>query len=264
MRKLMFLSLLGIAVLFFGCGNQQQAAPPPAQPPVGQGNLVDGQYQAQFSAFDPRGWRPFLNLTVSGGRITEAQFDYVNAAGGLKSQDAAYNQRMAAASGTDVARFIVAANAALVQTQQIPIDTITGATTSTVNFNALVSPLLTQIVAGNRGMVVVPMDGIYAAETQPDQRGWIARLELQFQNDRIIAARYDEIQRDGNTVTARKSEDTAYGERWGQDVPLLYQGWADALVASQNPATVDGVSGATSAHNKFVELAQRIIQNRGN
>lgn len=264
MKKLLFLFILAITLIATGCGNQNQAPPAPAQPPAGQGTLVDGQYQAQFSAFDARGWRPFLNLTVTGGRVTQVQFDYINAAGNLKSQDAAYNQRMAAASGTDVARFVVAAADALVQSQIAPIDTITGATTSTVNFNALAGPLMTQAVAGNRTPVVVPMDGIYAAETQPDQRGWIARLEINFQNDRIVAARYDEIQRDGNTITTRKSEDVAYGERWGVNVPELYQGWADALVASQNPAAVDGVSGATSAHTKFVELAQRIIQNRGN
>ncbi len=259
MKKILILFIVAV-VLFVSCGGEtQQAAQPSAA-----ASYVDGQYRAEFSANDTRGWKPYLNLTVAGGRITKAEFDYVNASGALKSQDTAYNQRMANVANTDVARFVVAANEALVARQAAPIDTVTGATTSTVNFNALAEALLPQAVAGNTATVVIPMDGIYAAETQPDARGYIARLEIQFVNDRIQAVRYDEVQKDGNTITYRKSEDPAYGERWGMDVPALYQSFADALVAAQDPNGVDGVSGATSAHQKFVELANRILAIRGN
>lgn len=230
------------------------------------GNVTykDGSYRAEYSAFDSRGWKPYLEVVVSGGKISEARFDYVNATGALKSQDAAYNSRMEASSGNNVTKFVVDAGAALVAKQNAPIDTITGATSSTANFNELAQVLLAKAKTGDKSLSIIPLDGTYVAEAEPDSRGYIGRVELTFAGDKIVNAVYDEVQKAENgSINYRKSEDAAYGERWGKEVAEVYKTLTDSLLRTQDPAQVDAVSGATSAQTKFVELSNKVLDSRG-
>lgn len=250
MNQRSLILIAAIAVIFAGCA---QTA-----------GYQDGKYSGAYSAFDSRGWKPYMNITVSGGAIVAVEFDSVNASGQLKSQDAAYNQRMGAASPTTVTKATPEAIAALLAKQAAPIDAITGATALVDNFNKLASALLAQAAKGNTSPVSLPMDGTYTAEGTPDARGYIGQISVTYKDDKITAVTYDEVKKDANgVVNYWKSKDPDYSARWGNDAPAVYAGYARALVATQNPATVDAVSGATSAHDTFVSLAAKVLAARG-
>src|SRR5690606_10713136 len=105
-----------------------------------------------------------------------------------------------------------------VKSQQAPIDTISGASSSSASFNAMAVPLLAQAEAGNQAKLILPTDGTYAIEAEADSRGYIGRVELTFADDRIARAVYDEVKKDeSGAINYRKSEDQAYSERWGQN-----------------------------------------------
>jgi major membrane immunogen (membrane-anchored lipoprotein) len=46
----------------------------------------NGTYTAAYDARDSHGWKPVLEIVIEKGKIVSATFDYVNAAGKLKSQ----------------------------------------------------------------------------------------------------------------------------------------------------------------------------------
>ncbi len=100
-------------------------------------------------------------------------------------------------------------------------------------------------------------DGTYEVESDYDERGWKARLEVRFEDGAPVEVDYDEINEDGE----RKSEDEAYNERWrGADDIDAVEAFAELesrLIEAGEPAGVDTVTGATGSTERFVELAER-------
>jgi len=98
----------------------------------------DGAYKVSADAFDDHGWKPQVDLEIKDHKIASVQFDYVNEAGKLKTEDADYKAAMEA-SGTYPAKYTEELEKQLVEKQQIgSVDAISGATTSSGNFTALV------------------------------------------------------------------------------------------------------------------------------
>ena len=56
--------------------------------------MQDGTYTARAKEYDEHGWKDQLVLTISGGKITEVDYDAVNAEGARKSEDAEYKDTM--------------------------------------------------------------------------------------------------------------------------------------------------------------------------
>ncbi len=228
--------------------------------------LQDGTYFGTSEFTDANGWAPFLQIQVEGGRIAEAVFDYANPAGALKSQDASYNQRMKAASGSSPEEFSPALAGALVETQRLPVETITGATSSSRWFNQLAEAVVERARAGDRRVTLLPMSATYRAEDEADERGWIGTITVTYERQTITDVRYDEVQREGNTVTDRKSENEGYIAAWkaanGVDLDEVLHRLAEQLMAEGRPAGVDLISGATSMSRRFRVLAQQAIDRR--
>lgn len=228
--------------------------------------LQDGTYFGTSEFTDANGWAPFLQIQVEGGRIADALFDYANPVGALKSQDAPYNQRMKAASGSSPEEFSPALAGALVDNQRLPVETITGATSSSRWFNQLAEAVVERARAGDRRVTLLPMSATYRAEDESDERGWIGTIAVTYERQTITDVRYDEVQREGNTVTDRKSENEGYIAAWkaanGVDLDEVLHRLAEQLMAEGRPAGVDLISGATSMSRRFRVLARQAIDGR--
>lgn len=99
----------------------------------------DGVYKVEADAFDDKGWKPFLELTIKGDKITNVVFDYKDQSGNLKTADAEYKKNMEAATKTYPEKYTKELTQQLIDKQVISqVDAVTGATTSSKNFTALV------------------------------------------------------------------------------------------------------------------------------
>lgn len=161
--------LLILSLSFMGCGtdqkNQQQEAPPPSTgsnnqtPPAnpsGQTNdnntnndanevaLKDGKYEAEGET-DERGWTPFIEITVTNGKITEAIYDEKEDDGDLKSKDDDYNKNWKEKSGVSAKEAYSTLAQDLIKKQDPDqVETVTGATSASEKFVNLAKKALNQ------------------------------------------------------------------------------------------------------------------------
>lgn len=118
--------------------------------------LVDGTYTAEGENYDERGWKITHTITVKDGKITESKFDYINADGKLKTEDASYNENMKSKAGVSVAEAVEKLNTALVANQgKEAVEVVSGATNTTEDFKKTSESLLAAAQEGLTGTVVV-------------------------------------------------------------------------------------------------------------
>ena len=138
-RTLLTAISCGLAILLAGCG------------------FKDGTYTAEFKSFDSLGYKDRLQITVEEGVITDAQFDGVDQAGGLKSEDETYADRMRPLCGTDPAairQYYQEALEGLDDPKDLQADGVSGATVSAQHFEALWQALQTPMKKGDTTLVV--------------------------------------------------------------------------------------------------------------
>jgi major membrane immunogen (membrane-anchored lipoprotein) len=63
-------------------------------------SLKDGYYTAEAAEFDEHGWKEYVTICVSGGRIILIEYNAYNASGFIKSWDMRYMRLMNGDSGT--------------------------------------------------------------------------------------------------------------------------------------------------------------------
>ena len=156
-KKVLGLALSTVLALgiLSGCGAKAT--------PTATGALKDGTFKAEASDFDSKGWKPFVEITVKGGKITETKFDYTNKEGKLKTQDADYNKNMleksTASVKTNPQKYSPELAKALVEKQDpAKVDTVTGATSSTKNFKELAAKAIEDgAKKGNSAVIKVVM-----------------------------------------------------------------------------------------------------------
>ena len=146
MKRIGAAALVGLLLLFAfaaaGCDTQKA--------------YVDGFYRAEFADFDSYGYKDFLEITIEGGRVVAVTFNGVNAEGGLKSEDVAYQENMEKIQGTNPSKYSAdVINQYLEQLDIEKVDIVAGATYSTNCFKALFFALEKNMVAGNQTLVVV-------------------------------------------------------------------------------------------------------------
>ncbi|GIO39832.1 hypothetical protein J41TS12_46930 [Paenibacillus antibioticophila] len=123
-----------------GAGN---GANRPAATETTAGTYVDGSYKVEADAFDSHGWKPFIELVIKDHKIDSVNFDYVNEEGAMKTESAEYKAAMEPQSGTYPEKYTAELEQQLIDKQSISdVDVITGATTSSNNFHALVKVAL--------------------------------------------------------------------------------------------------------------------------
>lgn len=98
----------------------------------------DGVYQGSYDKFDTHGWKAQIEIEIKDDKIANVTFDYINADGKLKSEDADYKTNMEKVTKTYPAKFIPELQQKLIDTQDITkVDAVTGATSSSNDFKTL-------------------------------------------------------------------------------------------------------------------------------
>jgi len=142
MRKQVLLLVL-LAALFSACSQNET-------------RLQDGYYSAVLSDFDDYGWKEYVTIYVSGGKIVTVEYNAKNASGFIKSWDMDYMRIMDSADGTYPNQYTrIYADALLNKQDSERIDAISGATHSYETFKLLAEAVLTQAMEGNEQVAFI-------------------------------------------------------------------------------------------------------------
>jgi FMN-binding domain. len=228
--------------------------------------LQDGIYSLNETNFDENGWKVRFEMTVKDGKITKSDFNFINEAGTLKTEDDDYETRMKEKVGVGPKEFIPELNEDLVEEQDAKaVDIVTGATHSSEKFINYAQQLIQASQAGDTTPIEIHngatlQDGEYRlAEKNLDANGWKKYLNITVQGGSITAVDYNELNADG----LKKTEDEGYNSKMSaktgvgpkEYVPRLIEG----LLEHQRAESVDAVSGATSSSKLFKMYAAQLI-----
>lgn len=112
----------------------------------------DGSYRVEGENFDSHGWKPYINVVVKDGMISQVEFDYINQDDGrMKTEDEAYKEAMlGAGNSTYPADFTEKLENALIEKQDAKaVDTVSGATHSSEDFKSMMTKLQDAMTKGN-------------------------------------------------------------------------------------------------------------------
>lgn len=123
-----------------------------------EGNLVDGYYTAEMSDYS-FGWKEFVTIRVSNGKIVTVEYNAKNQSGFIKAWDIAYMRNMYSQKGTYPNRYTrtYAANFLAAQSDK-GIDGVSGATMSGGNFRKMASLLMEKARSGDTSLGIVQVE----------------------------------------------------------------------------------------------------------
>lgn len=145
MGKKLFLGLILLALCLSlgGC-----AAGP-------ESGLVDGYYTVEMAEYD-NGWKEFVTICVSGGKIVTVEYNARNASGYIKSWDMDYMRKMNGIVGNYPNAYTRNYAAQLLLTQGPDgIDAVSGATLSGGKFTRMAAALIEKAKAGDTTVGIV-------------------------------------------------------------------------------------------------------------
>lgn len=143
-RALAVAALCALALLLMSCSNADADG------------LKDGYYTAEAAEFDDYGWKEYISIYVSSGRIVTVEYNAKNASGFVKSWDMNYMRTMNAVSGTYPNKYTREYAAELLNRQDYRgIDAISGATHSHDSFMVLAESVISKAKAGDKSVTFV-------------------------------------------------------------------------------------------------------------
>jgi major membrane immunogen (membrane-anchored lipoprotein) len=120
--------------------------------------LLDGYYTAEALEFDEHGWKEFVTICVSGGRIITVEYNAKNSGGLIKSWDMDYMRVMNAADGTYPNEYTRLYGSQLLHLQGTEgIDVLSGATNSYYSFIQLAEAVLKKSKTGDTSVAFIQM-----------------------------------------------------------------------------------------------------------
>ena len=141
LSRIMILLLLIMALT--ACGSEETTG------------LQDGYYTAQAADFN-FGWKEYITIMVKGGDIVSVEYNAENPSGFIKSWDNAYMQTMLHSNGTYPNEYTRYYASQLLEGQgEVPIDAISGASSSWGSFQKLSAAVLEQARQGDSSIAVV-------------------------------------------------------------------------------------------------------------
>ena len=118
--------------------------------------LKDGYYTAEAAVFDEYGWKEYLAICVSGGRIILVEYNAYNSSGFVKSWDVDYMRMMNSEDGTYPNAFTRHYGRLLLEKQGTEgIDALSGASNSYPVFLALAEAVIKNAREGNNKTALV-------------------------------------------------------------------------------------------------------------
>ena len=118
--------------------------------------IPDGYYTAEAKYFDKYGWKEFVTIFVSGGKITTVEYNAKNPSGFIKSWDMDLMRLMNATNGIYPNAYTrIYAAELLAKQNPEKIDVISGATHSYHTFNQLAAAVIKKIQEGDTSVAFV-------------------------------------------------------------------------------------------------------------
>ncbi|HZJ88167.1 MAG TPA: hypothetical protein VFC80_03320 [Sphaerochaeta sp.] len=277
-KRVSTLALVLIAVLVLtisGCAKKETASSQvtvSAEPATSKAvQYADGAYFAIEDAFDDAGWKDYVSLTVSGGKISAVTWSAINRAGDEKvayDQAGKYNMvKFGQAKAewweqaADVEQYLLA--------NQRPgtVDEIGSVSITVSGFTSLVEKALKAGVVTTGAYT----DGIYRSEASSfDSGGWKTHATLLVHDGNIVSAYYSGVNKDGQDkqlVAAQggygMARASAIGKEWDEQAKAVEA----HLLATQDPKKVnlkddgstDDISGASMAVADFFTLVTEAL-----
>ncbi len=233
---------------------------------VAGADLQDGTYTLEESDFDDNGWKVFIEITVENGKIVSSNYNYEDADGQLKTEDEGYQEMMKDKSGVGPQEFVQQLNDGLVATQDAQlVDIVTGATHSSEAFVNYAQQLIQAAQNGDTETIIINntaalQDGEYSlAEKSIGSTGWKVVMDITVDGGKITAADYNYL----NAEDQLKTDDDEYQELMTEKSGTGPQDYIPALnenlIATQDPAEVDIVTGATHSAEVFKLYAAQLV-----
>ncbi|WP_428910177.1 extracellular electron transfer flavoprotein PplA [Niallia sp. Krafla_26] len=230
------------------------------------GPLQDGTYTLEEKEISDKGWKATFSIAVTDGKITESNYNYVDADGKLKTDDEAYQKNMSDKTGVGPKDYIPALNDDLVAKQDAQqVEIVTGATHSSESFMNYAQQLIQAAQAGDTETIIIDaaaplQDGEYSLEEKNiGATGWKTVFKMTVENGKITKSDFANFNAEG----MNKLEDEAYqknmSEKAGVGPKEYFPALNDQLVEKQSAAGVEVVTGATHSTHTFKLYAEQLI-----
>lgn len=141
MKRYVWIGLIFVTCLLTGCKREDK--------------MEDGFYTAEMAELS-HGWQEYLCIMVKGDQIVYAEYNAKDESGYIKSWDNSYMQAMKTIMGTYPNEYTRNYVAQLLENQSaVPVDAISGASSSVGNFNKLAVAVVEQAKKGDTSAVFV-------------------------------------------------------------------------------------------------------------
>ncbi len=228
-------------------------------------DLQDGTYTLEEKNFDENGWKVTFSITVADGKITKSTYDYLNADGEKKSEDADYQKQMKAKSGVGPADYIPELNQSLIDSQTADgVEVVTGATHSSESFKNYAQQLIQAAQAGNTAVIEIDngadlKDGTYTLDEKNDSNGYHVTFSITVAGGKITESKFDNV----NAAGESKADDADYNKNMkaksGIGPKEYLAKFNEELVSKGDPSEIDVVTGATHSFHTFQTYAEQLI-----
>jgi major membrane immunogen (membrane-anchored lipoprotein) len=219
--------------------------------------LKDGVYYAEEASFDSHGWKGMITIVVKNGKITQVFYDEINKNNELKNLNNSYSQTMKAASKITPKDAVEKLSASLIAKQDpAKVDAVTGATGSVEKFKATAQKALSEGPEKKSGKYY---PGFYSAESNYDSHGYKAYGALLIKNGNITGAWFGEFDKAWVVKSTNETYSDIMKQVSGVTPAEAERALTQALVAKQDPAKVDAVTGATDTSKLFKELMTKAL-----
>lgn len=111
----------------------------------------------------------------------------------------------------------------------------------------------------NTSEEVTLKDGTYKAESEADDHGNTASIEIEVKDGKIATVKYDEKSSEGVSKLDNEEYNANMKDKSGTNPIEAFPALEAALVEKQDVASVDTVTGATATSEKFKTLAEKAL-----
>ncbi|WP_167628352.1 extracellular electron transfer flavoprotein PplA [Listeria valentina] len=229
------------------------------------GTMTDGTYKLEEKNYDDKGWKGFMSIKVKDGKITDANYDYKNKDGKLKSEDADYEKAMKAKVKTGPKEYLKELNDSLVKNQAAgAVEVVSGATHSSDTFINYANQLIQAAQRGDTTTIKINngekmQDGTYKLEEQNYSNGYRTVFSMTVKDGKISKSDYNYVNKDGQKKTDDADYEKAMKAKEGTGPKEYIPALNESLVDKQEAGEVDTVSGATHSSEQFKIYAEQLI-----
>ena len=228
-----------LLVLLVACGDRERNT-------GWTSGVQNGTYLAISEHTQEDGIAPYLRLTVKEERIIDAEFSAVDEGGSIRRN---YEMRFCAAH-------LLNNNAPPEVTGEVLTDWCI----------ALANSLVQRGRSGDERPALVPIGGTYIAESEVDDDGWYARIEITYERQTLRDVVYEEYRVLESGEKSPKRDYNDLFEEWEREADLeldfVYNRLGEQLRHEGLPSGVDVISGATITSQRFRNLARVALNKR--